>query len=398
MTPETTTSQNVRHAEGAEQVAALVCDAVSSGTPIVDYGVAHGGLGHPPPANRFNLEQRGRIIEHYQRDLTVRVAGGATVAATQTELNNHNQFLPLDADDDLTIGEILTHNVYGPLRIGFGTIRSLLLGLRYIDGEGRDIHVGGRTVKNVAGYDVSRFLVGSLGELGIVYEATIRTYAVPEHSFCVELVVDDPAPIGARVTTLMLTDAAPAWIHLGLEGDSWRLRLGYYGGETALGVVQQTLDGRTGDLLGASIDRKARQNFCDDAALRSSLRRWRRTAPAVLKIVTTPSLTGQCCAELRSRTGQKNLKIEAFPAHGCIFVGGQLDGPIAKRLDGIAGEWLAIRAGFRIWITRPVGGESIDPFGSKPADFEMLCRLKSVMDPHAIFNPGRYLPAPETTP
>ena len=189
-------------------IVAVLGNAIASHRPLIDYGLAHAALGHAPPAppaehTRFAQEadpaNRG-ILEHYVRDLTVRAAAGITIGDLQEALAATNQFAPIDADDDITLGEAIHHNMWGPLRVGYGSIRDLLLGLGYIDGEGRDIRVGGRTVKNVAGYDVTRFMVGSLGELGVVHEATLRTYAIPESVLEVEMTVKDPAIFDERGT------------------------------------------------------------------------------------------------------------------------------------------------------------------------------------------------------
>src|SRR5207249_3161430 len=98
------------------------------------------------------------------------------------------------------IAEIIAHNVSGPLRLTHGTCRDLLLGLRYFDATGTLITVGGRTVKNVAGYDVTRLMVGSLNTLGLIADANLRTAAIPERINRIALHNVDPAALDPRVT------------------------------------------------------------------------------------------------------------------------------------------------------------------------------------------------------
>ena len=122
-------------ATSAEQVADAVRNAVASGVPLVDYGVAHEGLGNAPPSVHTRLQQRGGVIEHYRDDFTVRVSAGCPFGELHRELVQAGQFLPIDADDDLTIGEIVTHNVFGPLR-DFPKVRQI----RVIGSNGTTLH------------------------------------------------------------------------------------------------------------------------------------------------------------------------------------------------------------------------------------------------------------------
>ena len=140
--PDVTASNPTIEIDDPVALRDLVNDCLARANPLVDYGIAHAGLGHPPPPEHTRLSQQGGVIEHYERDLVLRAACGTPLGALQAALRPHNQFLPIDADPDLTLGEIINHNVYGPLRVSFGAVRDLMLGARYVDGKGRDIHVG----------------------------------------------------------------------------------------------------------------------------------------------------------------------------------------------------------------------------------------------------------------
>lgn len=93
-----------------------VRDATASHRPLIDYGLAHAGLGHAPPAEHTRFAQEADpsnagILEHYVRDLTVRAAAGITIGDLQKALAPTNQFAPIDADDDITLGEAIHHNI-----------------------------------------------------------------------------------------------------------------------------------------------------------------------------------------------------------------------------------------------------------------------------------------------
>ena len=391
--PNVTADNPTADIESTDGLTELVRDCLAKRMPIVDYGCAHGGLGHRPPAEHIRLVQRGGIIEHYQRDMTVRAAAGITIADLQAALRPHNQYVPIDADDDLTLGEVINHNVYGPLRVTYGSVRDLLLGLHYVDGQARDIHVGGRTVKNVAGYDVTRFMVGGLGEYGAVYEATIRTYAIPKNVMQVKLTLSDPQLLDGLCSGWLLSDAAPATMVLSRNGPDWTVLVGYFGTahgcSTQLHSLESWIAGKTGMSISDTSTTQLEAHLQDIALLRD----WRRRATALVKAIVPPASTGQTCKQLAAwQGGQSAPQIEAMPVHGCIFVGGELDVEQAVTLDGYVNRTIEPVNGLRLWHCRPNHTDRIDPFGPSQPDWPILHRLKGPFDPKNIFNPGRFVP------
>ncbi|MEI6085463.1 MAG: FAD-binding oxidoreductase [Verrucomicrobiota bacterium] len=111
--------------------------------------------------------------------MTVTVAGEVSLASLQTELAKNGQWLPVDPPGNHTIRTLLDSNSSGPRRYGFGTIREHLLGLRVQMGN-QVINAGGKVVKNVAGYDLCRLMVGANGTLGAILEATFKLRPLPE--------------------------------------------------------------------------------------------------------------------------------------------------------------------------------------------------------------------------
>jgi len=373
-------------------LADLVRTCQSDCRPIIDYGIAHKGLGHSTPKEHVKLTQRGSVLEHLDRDMIVRAAAGTTMSDLQTVLKKSNQFLPIDADDDLTLGEVIMHNVYGPLRVGYGATRDLLLGLRYIDGLGRDIHVGGRTVKNVAGYDVTRLLVGSLGELGCVYEATIRTSTIPSSVLNVLIAVDEPALIDPIITDLLVGDAAPTTLSLHVRNTKTTCRVGYFGHTDACQAQLKILTSWLARLTGLDLSDTWQSTLNQDTQQRASERQWQRKATTLVKLIVPPATTGAICqAMVQESRSNPCLKIDALPADGCLFVGGDLnartciglDKTIRTSIEPIGGKWA--------WYAKPTGTESIARFTPQGPDWPILIRLKQTMDPFGLFNPGRFL-------
>ena len=124
------------------------------------------------------------IKEYEPDDLTVITGAGITLKELNNTLAEHNQFLPLNPPhtDKATIGGVLASDSYGFLRDAYGTARDMTLGVRFVRADGSSIKGGGKVAKNVAGYDLTRLMIGSWGTLGVITEAALRVSPVPESS------------------------------------------------------------------------------------------------------------------------------------------------------------------------------------------------------------------------
>jgi glycolate oxidase FAD binding subunit len=122
------------------------------------------------------------VVSYVPGDLTLTVRAGTTLAEIERVTLEHDQWLPLDpyGSSDGTIGATIATASAGPLSASFGLPRDLLLGLEFVNGRGDVVRAGGKVVKNVAGFDLSRLLTGSWGTLGVITEVTLRLYARPQ--------------------------------------------------------------------------------------------------------------------------------------------------------------------------------------------------------------------------
>lgn len=122
-----------------------------------------------------------RIHELAARDLVATVESGIAVAGLNRELATKGGWLAIDPPGDpvRSLGSVIATGTAGPLRHGYGPIRDHLLGLTVVTGDGRVVRAGGKVVKNVAGYDLTRLEVGGFGAFGLVTEAHLRLRAVP---------------------------------------------------------------------------------------------------------------------------------------------------------------------------------------------------------------------------
>ncbi|RUQ30631.1 FAD-binding oxidoreductase [Peribacillus cavernae] len=116
------------------------------------------------------------IVEHTPGDMTLTVKAGTPFKELQDYLAEHKQKVSLDPawPEYATIGGIIASNESGPKRLGYGAGRDVVIGLRMVYPDGTIIRSGGKVVKNVAGYDMNKLFIGSMGTLGVVTEVTMK--------------------------------------------------------------------------------------------------------------------------------------------------------------------------------------------------------------------------------
>jgi len=172
-------------------------------------------------------------IEHHIHDMTVMAAADVQLKILQGKLAENRQWLPIDGQNDLPIGQLVQKNSTGPLRLGYGAWRDLLLGCQFRGGDGQLVTTGGRTMKNVAGYDLTKFMVGQYGVFGEPITITARTFRRPDGALLARF-----SPQIQTLNRLLPTSERPQWailtadaLYCGYLGDRrtldyWRSALG----------------------------------------------------------------------------------------------------------------------------------------------------------------------------
>src|SRR5712692_7631628 len=142
--------------------------------------------GNPPSRADLILStaRLSAIIEHAWADLTVTVEAGCTIQRLQETLAQHGQRLALDPlwPEKTTVGGVLSTNDSGGLRLRFGALRDLIIGVTIALPDGTLASSGGKVVKNVAGYDLPKLVTGALGTLGVITRAVFRLHPLPRNT------------------------------------------------------------------------------------------------------------------------------------------------------------------------------------------------------------------------
>ena len=138
------------------------------------------------------------IIDYQPRELVLTVRAGTSLTEIETVMQAANQMLPFEPPQftsDATIGGTVAAGLSGPRRAYAGAVRDFVLGARVINGRGEDLRFGGRVIKNVAGYDVSRLMTGAMGTLGILTDLSFKVLPMPAAEITLQFSFDEATTI-----------------------------------------------------------------------------------------------------------------------------------------------------------------------------------------------------------
>ncbi len=399
----------------AECVAAVLKIAADHDLAVIPRGNGTKlGLGSPP--SRYDLSvslRKLNRVRHYEpADLTISVEAGKELGELQDFLGRDGLWLPLDPRGGAaaTIGGILATNSAGPLRLRFGAARDMLLGIRVATTEGKLIKSGGRVVKNVAGYDLSKLLVGSYGTLGVIVEASFKLFPRPASRATWVL---EPGTLGrARDLRgrILNSPLEPLRMVLLDSGASGLFRQGTHPGEEPelwieAGGSPRILDRHAKDLaeigqsMGVASHRMEEQ--AEHLAWDQLINFEQSLAPLhtelmVLKAALPIAGSEQFLSLARQAAEGEGVRMAgiAQPGVGIVHLGlwAERLGDVTERLVANVRKSAVSLGGVLVVEQYPAGFEGERDVWGAPGDVLQSMRgLKSVWDPRGILSPGRFV-------
>jgi glycolate oxidase FAD binding subunit len=168
----------------AEETAAVLRIANEHGLSCTPAGgLTKQGIGHPASSIDVLLSTRrmNQVLYYDPGDLTLGVGAGMSLGEVAQTLVPHRQFLPFDAmqPERATVGGLMATNSHGPLKHFYGGVRDFCIGIEFVTADGKVVKGGGRVVKNVAGYDLMKLMIGSYGTLGVITSANFKVFPLP---------------------------------------------------------------------------------------------------------------------------------------------------------------------------------------------------------------------------
>ena len=165
------------------QLAERIRDAAVNETPLeILGGGSKAFYGQPVSGDTLDVMPYRGIVEYEPSELVISVRAGTPLREVEAALAERGQMLPFEPPyfaEAATIGGCVAAGLSGPARAYRGSVRDFVLGVRIIDGLGRDLRFGGKVIKNVAGYDTSRLMTGALGTLGVITEIAFKILPLP---------------------------------------------------------------------------------------------------------------------------------------------------------------------------------------------------------------------------
>jgi glycolate oxidase FAD binding subunit len=361
------------------------------------------GLGNPPRRLDLvlDLSRLSAVVDYVPEDLVATVEAGFPLGALNGRLAERDQMLALDpiGGASRTIGGILAGNASGPLRYRYGTGRDMLLGVRFVQADGTITWGGSRVVKSVTGYDVPKLLVGSLGTLGVIVEATLRLHPMPPASGAWLFVFDSSEETAGFVAALRGSSLEPDRVTL-LNGEASRLCGHGDRGLTLLvsvGSVKEAVESQ-----GAALGRLGTSHGATPRAVSASL--WEAlgealSASIVLKLSCEPTRIVSWLGELERSASRLDLRasVVAQPGSGTLqcAIRGPLPGAraIDSQLLAPLRNGLAVEGGSLVVEHAPGSLKSdLDVWGPiGPEVFAIMSNLKREFDPGGVLNPGRFV-------
>lgn len=165
--------------------AEAACDLIGKGGRFTIWGSGSKGSLRAPAEGAVPLDIRrmAGMVEYDPGEYTFTARAGTMLKDIIATLDQAGQYLPFDpmqAGRGATLGGCIASGVSGPGRFRYGGVRDFIIGIRFIDGHGRLIHGGGKVVKNAAGFDFPKLMVGACGRLGLITEATFKVFPKPQ--------------------------------------------------------------------------------------------------------------------------------------------------------------------------------------------------------------------------
>jgi glycolate oxidase FAD binding subunit len=347
--------------------------------------------GNPPARADLILStaRLNNVLEHASSDLTVTVEAGCTIQKLQETLTEHGQRLAIDPlwPERATVGGILSTNDSGALRLRFGSLRDLIIGVTIALPDGTLASSGGKVVKNVAGYDLPKLATGALGTLGVITRAVFRLHPLPHYSRSFSIATAQPT--ATRDLVLAIQDSKLA--HTALQSNF---------SDEALPASDILFEGTEAglDAQAAHLRHLCQSAEISDAAAtawnaRQELWSFSNLAEtAIAKISTLPADLARIIELFLHAADSYRVRWKSLiyaTGLGCLRLEGPADN-LKLALTNLRSD-LETKGGSFVVLQRPAKLSALDVWGTPGDSLPLMKSVKHQLDPANTLNPGRFL-------
>lgn len=349
-----------------------------------------------------------RVVEHEPADLTIKVETGMTATAFDALVRPHGQMLPIDAPlpDHTTLGGMIAAAAAGPRRLGYGTLRDLLLGVTVVEASGRVSKAGGTVVKNVSGYDMMKLYLGSYGTLAIIVEASFKLIPRPRASATVWCAFESHTAAFDLIDVLHSSQLTPVAAEYLAQAGGVDVLGRLVNGCTMPYAVAVRAEG-----LPAAVERHLRDipqfataaGAVDAQILRDAAHDllWARIADLpqtmeatsdemVMRLSCLPSELARALQDAATIAERRDLPllIDAHALSGVAYL--RVSGA-NEALQFWHREMLARWPRLIVLAAPAAISDDLALWGSDPVGLNLMQRIKREFDPRDILNPGRFV-------
>ena len=381
-----------------EEAAALLRAAAERDLAVVARGSGSRLAWGTPPARCeliVDLSRMAAVVEHAAGDLVAKVQAGARMGDVAAVLAGAGQEIALDVPPGASVGGVVASGLAGPRRLRYGTPRDLIIGTTLVRADGTVAKSGGKVVKNVAGYDLSKLLAGSAGTLGLITEATFRLHPLPAARAYVSGEFAAPAAAAAAIAAAANSPLTPSAVELSRPDPGGPLRVGVLLEGSSDGV--ETRAAGMAGLLG----------LVSAAEVSADPPGWWPPAPAaepgetLIRVSFWVSALGRVLGAIETAAGEASLSPVTAGSAGAgllyVRVGADAGPRAAARFAGTLRETLAGGRGGVVVLTAPAEvRDALAAYGGMSGTVPGLALMRAVkdqFDPGHRLAPGRF---PET--
>jgi glycolate dehydrogenase FAD-binding subunit len=342
-----------------------------------------------PEGGPYVLLATGRIsgIEVYEAaDLTVTAGAGTPLAHIDDVLGENRQWVPFDPPhvSRRSLGGLVASGESGPLWAGYGDLRNHVLGVTIVTGDGRTLRLGGRVVKNVAGFDLLKPTTGSRGKLGVITSVCLRAFPHPTEDLVLVRRAPDAASLvreARRVTTAPVMPVSTVIVDSSdqLGGDA-AMVLRLHGASTTVEADRATIEAHVGIAF---------EEVGDPRGLLREVRDRGAEGPVVVEASARPSSLGEILSALESLSPSA-LMIDGYGARGRASMASLDTEAVVRATRSLEECGGALRVASTGRSVASVGA-AVAQLGSCPAAavIDLTSRLETAFDPQGVLWPGR---------
>lgn len=376
-----------------EEVAAVLRYANERELVVVPAGgMVHQKIGNVPPQVDILLStERLRTIEHYDPgDLTIGVGAGTTLSDLQALVRDQGQVFPVDLahSDRVTIGGAMAVAAQGPHKHFFGGLREFCIGVRFVTADGVIAKGGGRVVKNVAGFDMMKLMIGSYGTLAVITSASFKLFPRPVQTktfICEFATLAEAIECRERIRNSPLSPYCFELLSPSAAGNSaWSIVLRAGGSDRVLTRYASELGSQVTHTLSGA----------EEQQLWLKIEMLGEHSPVALNVSVPPGAVQDVLQATERACANSHL---SYSAWGRVAIGSlhvAFDGGMA---EGYVAAVAAIRKGVprdaSVVVTRCPSAlkHDINVWGASPTDLEAMKKVKHALNPKDTLNRGRFL-------